>query len=379
MKSIILSFIVVILVLLCGCQTSSNTMPSAYKELNIDLSNPNLVTTKNVFKNIDFVKLETTDKSIFDNVGKVIHFDNKLFICTTLERGVSVLAFKDNGEFIFKLERGRAPEETIFPTDITIDAENNLLLVLDRYRVLKYYDFNGKYIKSINLDNDIMYCEMLGNKIISFDSDKDKKTNYYGKIWNKTEIEKQFMPKIISDIRKNPILYPYPFSKFSKDSLFVSCYFSDTIYCVSNKGENTSPCYVLNYNGRSANKADRLNKIKTLYEYGQLCNDQNYGSGPQNFVKSNNKLFFITQKYFVVYDLIQNIVTLHTNLFNGLPNRYSIAGYDQKSIIFSITTPQLMEYFEMNKSSESDSEIVKKLRAICTNEDDNPILLFCKF
>lgn len=369
-----------ILACLCGCRASqkANHEGKDFRVLGIDLENPGLISGECVFKDFTFTKLETTDKSLFNDAEKVIHFDNKLFIQTPMGRDMHVLVFKDSGEFLFRIEQGREPDEVIFPSAIAIDKANKWLLVLERYKVLKAFDFTGKRVETKSFGENHLYMETLGDRFVFFDGVPTPKPEpgFYVAVRNGEEVVNQFMPKITNI----SFVLPYPFFKISEDSVLVSCYFSDTVYCVSDGGKNVRPHYVLDYNGRSVNQ--RLGDIPDITTHRKICNSQNNGTGPTNLARLNDRLFFqITAKdtYFVVYDLKKNIPTLHTRLFDGLPNKYAITGFDGEGVIFSYSIPWLASYFEEHPSSASDSEMIKQLRTACANEEDNPVLVFCKF
>lgn len=189
------------------------------------------------------------------------------------------------------------------------------------------------------------------------------------------------MPKAVSGMRKSNTPEPASFFKMDADSLLISSYLSDTIYCVCDGGKNVFPYYVLNYDGRSANTPHRLKQLESQSEYMQTCKEQNYGSGAMNIIKVGNKLFFSIigkQDYFVVYDLQENTASLYPDFFQGGIQPSSLVGYDKKHVIFTMPAAMPIAYFAENEPSESELGPVKQLRALDMDEDDNPILVFYK-
>lgn len=373
-----------LLISLYGCRLSPNGNNKDCQNLSIDLKNPDIVSNKGALDVVSFIKLETTDKCLLSNIRRIIHFDNKLFIqLDLLRRKGNVYVFKDSGEFLYSIARGRGPGELLSPMDMAIDTKNKLLYVLDNNREVKSYSLDGQYVKTIRLDRMPTVCiEAIGDHLVAFDSDMAKQTNYYAGIIHEGKTIKEFMPKPVSAIRNSYIMHPNSFFKIDEDHVLLSCLFSDTIYSVSENGQNVRPRYVLDYNGRSLNQPDRIKDISNISEYMKMSRGSNYGYGAENLAMQDDKLFFTIhaqQSYFVVYDLEKNMATLHTKLFDGLPNLFRFSGYDKECLVIPMDVPSLQKYFEENPSLDTDSKIVKQLRTECVSEDDNPVVLFCKF
>ena len=83
-----------------------------------------------VFQKFDYVKLENNDNCLISGVSKVIPFDNKLFILSKIRDGI-VIVFDENGKFLYKINKGRASNELIYPTDICINKKTKTLSVID--------------------------------------------------------------------------------------------------------------------------------------------------------------------------------------------------------------------------------------------------------
>lgn len=375
-------YIIIISILLCHACKTKQAQDSRYGggQIDIDITNTAFVSDKPTFDIAQAVQLETTAQSVLGQINKVIPFDNKLFV---LSFGYNVMVFENTGKFIRSIPKGRGPDEIVYPTDIAINEKQKQLTVLDRYRVIKTFDFEGNGLSTHTLNMQAMYVESIGDRLILFDSNLNTKDDYYTKIISGQKETKEFFPKPVSKLRNTyNMVYPYVFTKSNQDTVLVSCLFSDTIYCVCDNGQNIRPLYVMDYHGKSANLPERIKSISNVSEYMDMYKSQNYVSGVRNLAKLNNKLYFLIgckESFHVEYDLQTNTASLHTRLFEGLPDIFTTVGSINEYVIFSMSIPFLKKYFENTPISDSAPQILKNIKETCTNEENNPMILFCKF
>ena len=162
------------------------------------------------------------------------------------------------------------------------------------------------------------------------------------------------------------------FTKINTHETLVSCIFSDTIFHIDDRTKDLTPYFILDTKGKSANQ--HLRDIHSLGEYSKMIKDNDYLSGVSDFSVINNNLFFILkgkENVFVTYENDKSI--MHCQLFQDFPNIYASSGRTTKEVIFCIDMPWLIEHFEKH---EPTTAIGKELKEKCTNENDNPILLF---
>lgn len=132
-----------------------------------------------IFKNVGCIVLETTDYSLLSRVDKIAFLSNYLYV---LEVGRGLFQFDKSGKFIRMIgDKGIGPGEYMTPADLTVDAVNEKLYLLDSQSqsVLKY-DINGEYESSVKLENSktvshyIQYFDgNLYTNLYSFDSSGD--------------------------------------------------------------------------------------------------------------------------------------------------------------------------------------------------------------
>lgn len=156
--------------------------------------------------------------------------------------------------------------------------------------------------------------------------------------------------------------------------------FSNTIYQINNKEKRLTPYLTLDLKNKDANTEERLAQIQGFGAYLKSARENDYITGPRDFSVINDNLFFSLYgktTYFVTYNSKTKKTILHTKLMEDLPNIYVSSGRTNKEVIYSIDMPWLIEHFNENKTIKSD--VVKRLKEICNNDDDNPVLLFGSF
>jgi len=364
-----------------GEKSSSKKLSNGLKSLSIDLSDVSLRTDEPAFLDFDFVRLETRDESLFAGIQKVAISDSIFFILTKSGGPVmDVMAFDKSGKYLFKLHKGRARNELTFPTDIAFSEETEQLFVYDIYRKIKIYDKNGVFIKSIHSDNVSFFLETIGDRFVTFDGGLDKTKDFYGEIREGGKVVKTFFPKKGDQLKTKTFPSFYPFLKVAEDTVLVSFRYSDTVYAVTNGGDSVKPHYVLDYHGKSMNQSRMFDQISNGNVYREICEEEGMGSGISCFSKQGEQLFFHISAddiNFARYDLLNDRASLHKDLISGLPNRYGNVGSNSEYTIYSMSASRLYKYFKENPVLASDPDSAKKLRDI-VNEEDNPILIFCR-
>lgn len=101
-----------------------------------------------IFENIKYIPLETSEKSLLGVVSKVQVSDEHLFFQTEKE----LLVFTRNGKFDYKISKtGKGPGEYALFIDFWVDTQNRTIDILDgRLGKTIIYDWNGFYLKEQN-------------------------------------------------------------------------------------------------------------------------------------------------------------------------------------------------------------------------------------
>lgn len=376
MKYSFLSLTIFILIL-TSCNNKSNISSTTHQALSISTDNCILETEKPALSKLRYIKLETKEECLLEDVSKVICYNNKLYILSTPGNG-NVYTFDNNGNYLYKMNKGEGPEDIMYPTDITINEEKKSLIILDAYRNIKEYNTeNGRFLNKTVIKEPFFSIETIGNDFLLFDPNSQAKSEFYMRYLQKGGKYNSLFPKIT---KGSFFSSPNFFTKINSEAILVSCIFTDTIYHINNDEKRLTPYLILNFKGKNANAPQYLDEAQTLGKYLKNARDHKLITGPCDLSYFDENLFFTLKgkdNYFVTYYKKDNKALLHKNLFDDLPNIYASTGRTDKEVIFTIDIPWLMEYFKENPQIESD--IIKQLKKECNNENDNPVLLFGSF
>lgn len=113
-----ISFLLVLMFLAsCGTQDKQESLEK------IHVSVDHVADNKAAFTNHSFIKLETKDDCLLENVVKVKMTEHDIYLLSS--RGGNIFKFSKDGTFLWKLSKGNGVGELICPTDFYFDASNN--------------------------------------------------------------------------------------------------------------------------------------------------------------------------------------------------------------------------------------------------------------
>ena len=108
--------------LLLSCSNSQNSNST----ISIDLDASKSISINNIFSKMEIIPLETNEKSIIQNIDKIIEYQSFIYILDRRQK--AVLIFDSHGKFISKINTiGRAPDEFYLLEDIVINRFANTL------------------------------------------------------------------------------------------------------------------------------------------------------------------------------------------------------------------------------------------------------------
>lgn len=318
------------------------------------------------------IKLQTIQESLINRISKIISYDNYLFILTDTPQN-SVFIFDSNGIFQTKITKGRARNELFYPTDISVDETSRQLCVLDYYRTVKRFSFKGKYLSQSSLSNPQFSLESVGDDgfylcyMLNMSS-KNQYTGYYGK-------------EHLMGVYKCPFVSDKAYligglTKIHQDSVLMAPVFSDTVYLFNTQTAHFDPYFIFDYHNKSANRIELIRECKDLKDYMKPVETKGFYPGPSTvqFIKGRLIFNFLRRKdTFYIFDTRQQSLTVHTKLFEDLPNYYGKIGQSKHHLIYAYDIPLLKKYFEKHPPV---TEQGKQIEAMCVNENDNPIVIF---
>ena len=319
-----------------------------------------------------FVKLQTTDEALIHNIARVIPWRDRLYVLTSVPHN-DVLIFDAAGAFLKKITRGRADNELIYPTDISVDEVNGTLFVLDHYRTIKRFGPDGGFIGRTSLSEPHFHFEALGGGYLFYSlnlSPKNRHTAYYSPGGKKTRGVYTSVYTGEGHIGAGGL------TRRSRDSVVLFPLFSDTVYLFETRTAALSPLFVFDFRGRSANAPHKVRTFASIDDYNEHIRTGRLYSGPEGVEYLGDKLFFrfhARRDAFYVYDTHADRLVCCPRMFDDLPDFFGHAGNDGRALICSYDAEWLLRWFERHPPQ---TDMGRRIAAACTDEEENPILVF---
>jgi hypothetical protein len=332
-------------------------------------------------KEIKLIALETTNKSLLDNIRKLVVTESNIYIHDDYKDG-SVVVFNSEGKFIKRLPSGKGPGELNRMFSISFDYENNELVVY-QHSFLLFFTSTGEFIRQKRLPFGFRNFEISSDGYVfkTFDKDGNK---HLGDLENFTHLvtDKNFKIKSAGlPYSKTNINLTIPNSLFkNNDELLITQRFTDTIYQYLNESDQLKAKYVLNYSSK---------KLPVQYLKGSWDKFQNK-------VRKNDYYFYLGQyldtdshHVFLLENWNKGLQTIiyrdkkSGNLKGGTTANFDVNQMPSLAFSKSVSRdyfisyhyPNKKEVFSTNSSIISDND---KLKTKNLTEDDNPVLVLFK-
>lgn len=355
--------LIFVLGLLCSCHNNRISRNVEHKV--ISLQNLQLENTP-ALRDFDYIKLETHRDGLIGDINRAILHESKIFILTDVDNP-RVLVFDISGDFLYKISYGRGPNEVYYPIDIAVNE--NELLILERGEIVKKFSLAGEYINTISLEKPAFYFEAMEKGLLLYDPNMVKTSDYLVTYLT----DKGKMENLLRKGNKGGLYRDRGLTKLSPDSILVSSIFSDSIYLFTTQKQELESCFVFDYNGKSSNK--KANNNLNYADYIKYTEENNLFTGPIDVSYSGIRLLFGIRNRSYIYGMFDSdteVLTMHSKLFQDLPNYYGKSGQVGDRVIYAYDILWLMNYFEENPPQTDKG---KELRSICNNLDDNPIIV----
>jgi hypothetical protein len=112
-----------------------------------------------IASDIEYIQLETSDKSIMSNIVKVLVTSEHVF-CSDSQK--NLMMFLRNGSFLHKIaNRGQGPNDYYDLLDFTVDTVYQKIYIADYAQRIREYNFEGKFSKDIKLNMQMSRIELL--------------------------------------------------------------------------------------------------------------------------------------------------------------------------------------------------------------------------
>ncbi len=166
-----ISCVIILILFIISCSEHTSSKKNSVNRGKFLNSFNKVIKGKNIFntQSFQFIPLETTDKSFFGKIDKVLIDSNRIFILDThIARQAFIFDLK--GKFISKLgTKGQGPNEFLNIKGMTIDRKkkNIILFDLGNWRLL-FYTYEGNFVKSLKFKTyPGMSVSYIGNDLIA--------------------------------------------------------------------------------------------------------------------------------------------------------------------------------------------------------------------
>ncbi len=243
-NSVLLNICIVAYILACaGCggrsahDTAVDTSLASNIEIDVENASPFLLSE--VADSVWYLSLESKPESVFGSADKIL-FTEEMVVIVDRRVSAGVFIFAHDGSYLGNItNRGRGPEEYISLEDVTIDVDNNHIILYDApNQALHLFDFQGNYVKRHNVDVVFDFFEYLTEGMVicyntyvvnpDFPAIRDASVFTFSYIDHKDAIALLTFPDDIGLHHKTPLI----FNNISGagDGAYIYDYYTNTIY-----------------------------------------------------------------------------------------------------------------------------------------------------
>lgn len=358
----ILYLLVVVLCVACGKQKEQENI----RRINVSVDNVD--NDKFAYSHCSFVKLETSDECLLENVVKTEFVSNDIYLLSSY--GGKVYKYSKEGDFLWSLSKGNGPGELVFPTDFCFSETDNCLYVLDSYRTIKKYKPDGTFVESAQLNTPAFLFEKSKDGYLMFNSNLTSNSKHYLDIYRNDTLFSSLLP-IADRVKKVSFMPSNVFVESDKpDEYYIQHMLSDTIYTYDLLKHDMVPSFYIDTDEKSVNSQSI--EFKDSRSFHQICKENNLISGVAGLSLLNEKMylmmFYEDKQWYIVHDL-KSATTFTTNrLCEGIPNSLRCVGRNEEFTIYAYRPEDFYE-----KEGELGSDARALLQEV--KEGDNPILV----
>lgn len=332
------------------------------------------ISTNGIVSAIDYVILEPTPNSLLSRIQLIVVTSKYIFPWDSH----AIYQFDRSGKFIRKIGKsGKGPGEYQGVRDLVADESKGLLYILPNWtRNVLVYDFNGKYIRTINFPGSYDKVDIVEGKYLVFQSAVLEPSLLSTEIldMNGKSIYK-FNSRVFKNTKDMPfgrgwsnVTYTYNHNLFVKESR------SDTVYRITSKG--LIPHFVFNFAeqkppiiipDKEIEKFVRIFNISETDKYiisffhykGFMCTSL--------YDKSTRKSIMSIPLYKQSQGIINNFDYGPNFLLSVIP---FAAKTNQKDWICILRPEDILEYDTSKKPTGKFLSLMKQY-----TEDDNPVVM----
>jgi hypothetical protein len=179
----------ILLIYSCTSNRKENTKEISHKEIEIKSEQADTSVLNDMINEVKCIKLESSPKSMFGNIDKLI-FNDKYFFTLDTDNTKGVFIFDTTGKFINAIKNpGKGPGEYLSLVDMAITDDNTIYIVDNIGKKIIQYNIDGictnviklkkEYPLNIHVNKNKLYVY---NYLINFkDNTKDFKITQYNR------------------------------------------------------------------------------------------------------------------------------------------------------------------------------------------------------
>lgn len=328
-----LSFIILI------CLSLNSMGQGSITKLRIDPTYARGGTAADVFEELEFIPLETTDKSLFGQISQLEVTDDYIIVSDIETR--DILLFKKNGKFHCKLSYDRFGKNKLDPA-FSVDRENKEIIarLYSDYQRLLYFNYNGEYLRDGRIPAETNSFRVLDGQTILCNTSlfgvtvpAVHDTGYFIKYATpKGVVSKGLLPFNAKYIPKGPELSLYGLHEdaLSYNGINGSCLFT-----------NMYDYTVKQLNKDGVQKAYQIILPANRSLPDSFLTEQIYAGKRFNFLQQNEERVYKLSNVYTVGDYL---------LFKTLSNKFKMK---DKELIYNVKTKNLLSWERITADSVS--------------------------
>lgn len=333
----------------------------------IDIEDVSTFKISNLFDELDYIKLETNDTFLVDEINKLIVNDELIFV----NSNNMILIFDLSGKIVRKLDKeGKGPDEYIALTDFVLDEESQIIEILDsQAETIIYYNLNGEKVGELFIGLDAQSFIKLNDKYLFYCGNQFGDLNKYKLVYfdiDSKKILKQYIPINLKEASYLHINDNVNFSNFS-DSITFWHSINDTIYYVDE--EKVDPRIIIETGDNKIPEQLFKADYPSIVQFASKLTSSDFMYGTVNFIENDSFILFgVRQKsklYHIIYQKEYDKITVADSIHFDLimenfiePTNYSnLPVYRDESSVYYVINPfEYIPKLELLKKSYSPDQ-----------------------